>query len=174
MHICWEAAPRVSSLAPKTKAKEVTMGREKWGGRREREKGFAHMCSEREEKGEKEQEGETEMFGLYRERPLGEGQLASSRLGVGCAGKTEGCWENLEARSALICNIYTSIPCLGCEAKRSLSTLAFETGSLHLPGVGLVGLSWLALGPLASAGFCFSMFLLLQCWGYKVVVTPEF
>ena len=86
----------------------------------------------------KREMGKTKMSGLYREEPLGEGQPSpwAGKFRVGgrvCQVGTEGCWENLEARSALICNIYTSIPCLGCEAKCSLSTLDFETGSL--PGL---------------------------------------
>lgn len=65
-----------------------------------------HACSQREE---------TKLSGLFREEPPGEGQhrpwAGKFRL-VGRVGKveTEGCWENLESRSALICRICTSVP----------------------------------------------------------------
>ena len=47
------------------------------------------------------------MSGLYREEPLGKGQPnpRAGKFKVGgrvCQIETEGCWENLEARSALI------------------------------------------------------------------------
>jgi hypothetical protein len=55
------------------------------------------------------------MSGLYREEPLGEGQPSPcpGKFWVGgkvCQVETEGFWENLEARSSLICKIYTSVP----------------------------------------------------------------
>ena len=58
------------------------------------------------EKGEREKREEIKMSGLYREEPLGEGQPSPwagkfrvrSRV---CQLGTEGCWENLEAWSAL-------------------------------------------------------------------------
>jgi len=53
-----------------------------------------------------EREGETKMFGLVKEEPLGEGQpnTWAGKFRVGgsvCQIGTEGCWENLETRSAL-------------------------------------------------------------------------
>jgi hypothetical protein len=53
----------------------------------------------------------TKMSGLCREEPLGAGQPSprAVELRVECASHTqlqvgtEGCWEDLEARSALIC-----------------------------------------------------------------------
>jgi hypothetical protein len=58
----------LSSLAPKTKARDSTMGKvESWGRRGEREK-------EREREREEEKKRETKMSELYREEPLGEGQ----------------------------------------------------------------------------------------------------
>ena len=55
------------------------------------------------------------MFGLYREEPLGEGQPSpwarKFRVwGKVCQIGTEGYRENLEAGSALICKICTSVP----------------------------------------------------------------
>jgi len=52
----------------------------------------------------------------YREEPLGEGQPRSwaGKFKVGgrvCQVGTEGCWENLEAKSALVCKICTSVFC---------------------------------------------------------------
>ena len=54
------------------------------------------------------------MSGLYREEPLGEGQPSpwAGKFRVGgrvCQVGTEGCWENLKARSALICKIIKSL-----------------------------------------------------------------
>lgn len=74
------------------------MGRVRGGGR-EREKG----CPCREDRSE----GETKMSGFYREKPLGEGQPSpwAGKFRVGgrvCHVGTEGCWEILEARSALL------------------------------------------------------------------------
>ena len=62
--------------------------------------------------------GVTKMSGLYREEPLGEGQPSpwAGKFRVGgrvCQVGTEGCWENLEARSALVCKICTAVPCSG-------------------------------------------------------------
>ena len=70
------------------------MQREKRRGRRERRR----------------QSKETKMSGLYREEPLGQGQPSSSAgkfrvEGRVCQVRTEGCWENLKARSALLCKI---------------------------------------------------------------------
>jgi hypothetical protein len=60
------------------------------------------------------------MSGLYREGPLGKEQpsrcAAKFKFKFGhrvCQVGTEGCWENLEARSALVSNICTSVPVLG-------------------------------------------------------------
>jgi len=51
------------------------------------------------------------MSGLHREESMGEGQpspwIGKFRV---CQVETEGCWENLEARSALICKMCTSVP----------------------------------------------------------------
>ena len=52
--------------------------------------------------------GETKMSGSYKEEPLGKGQLSSwtgkFRVdGNVCQAETRACWENLEARSALVC-----------------------------------------------------------------------
>jgi hypothetical protein len=65
---------------------------------------------------EREREREAKMSGLHREEPVAEGQLSpwAGKLGVGCSVcqvRTEGCWENLKARSALVCKICTSVPC---------------------------------------------------------------
>jgi hypothetical protein len=63
----------------------------------------------------KRRERETQMSGLYREE-LGEGHPShwaeKFRVGNGiCQVGTKGWWENLGARSALICKIWTSVPC---------------------------------------------------------------
>lgn len=67
------------------------MGQEEGSGER---KG---VCSRR---GERDRVGETKMPGLYREDPGLQRQVG-----------TEECWENLEARSALICKICTPVSC---------------------------------------------------------------
>ena len=59
---------------------------------------------------------ETKMSGLYKEEPPEEGQpsLWAGKFRVEgriCQVETEGCWENLEAGSALIHKICTSVPC---------------------------------------------------------------
>jgi hypothetical protein len=61
---------------------------------------------------------QTKISGLYREEPLGEGQPSpwAGKFRVEdrvCQEGTEGCWVNLEARSALICKICISVPCSG-------------------------------------------------------------
>ena len=71
-----------------------------------------------DEKREKVRGGESKKSGLYREEPLGEGQPSpwAGKFRVEdrvCQEGTEGCWVNLEARSALICKICTSVPCSG-------------------------------------------------------------
>lgn len=80
------------------------------GRGREREKGLCRA----ERKGKKKREGEPKMSGLYREEPLGEGQSScwAEKFGEGRTNQaeTEGCWENLEPSSALLCKICTSAP----------------------------------------------------------------
>ena len=61
---------------------------------------------------------QTKVSGLYREKPLRERQPRplAGKFKIGaktCQIGTEGCWENLEAKSALIHKIYTSVPCPG-------------------------------------------------------------
>ena len=68
------------------------------------------------------------MFGLYREEPLGEGQPSpwAGKFRVGgrvCQVGTEGCWENLEARSALVCKICTSDPYPGVRSQTTITIL---------------------------------------------------
>ena len=68
----------------------------------EREKGCIHRDKGRRRRGQ-----ETKMSGLYREELLGEGQLrpwaGKGRVGGRvCQVRSEGSWENLEARSALL------------------------------------------------------------------------
>ena len=70
------------------------MQREKRRGRRERRR----------------QSKETKMSGLYREEPVSWNIRVGGRV---FQVRTEGCWENLEARSALMCKICMSAPCLG-------------------------------------------------------------
>jgi hypothetical protein len=86
----------VSSLAPRKEARKgreeeekespqaKTRGQGRWGGRKQN--------------------------GLYSKDPLGEGSpgpvLKIQDWGPVILG-TEGCWENQEARSALVCKIYT-------------------------------------------------------------------
>ena len=58
------------------------------------------------------------MSELYSKEPLEEGQPSpwAREFRVGgrvCQVGTEGCWENLEARSALVCKICTSSACSG-------------------------------------------------------------
>jgi hypothetical protein len=81
-----------------TEAIKVTM-------EREREQRGKRKLRERE--GEK---GETKMSGLHREEPLTEGQPShwAEKFRVGsraCHVGTEGCWENMDTRSALVCKI---------------------------------------------------------------------
>ena len=68
------------------------------------------------------------MSGLYREEPLGgrAAQLLGWKVrGEGGGGGrvsqvgTEGCWEDLEARSALLCKICASVPCPRLDTKHS-------------------------------------------------------
>ena len=42
-----------------------------------------------------------------------------------CQIETEGCWENLEARSVLVCKICTAVPCLGTCFKHPSPTISF-------------------------------------------------
>jgi hypothetical protein len=91
-------------MAPRTIEGKLPL-EERWGEGK-REKGCWHRERERRE-GEKEEEEEEGGSGLYREEPLGEGQLSSwaGKCRVGgrmCQVGTEGCWENLEARSILM------------------------------------------------------------------------
>lgn len=72
-----------------TSPREVTTGRETTG------------------RGKRQKKGETEMSGLYREEPLGDrkprpwaGRVRTE--GRVCQVRTEGCRENLEARSTLV------------------------------------------------------------------------
>jgi hypothetical protein len=60
------------------------------------------------------------MSGLYREEHLEEGQPSpwARKFKVGvkvCQVGTEGCWENLEARTSLVSKICTSVPCPGVQ-----------------------------------------------------------
>jgi hypothetical protein len=90
------------------------------------------MERERERRGERGRERKSvhterrrrdaQMSGLYREGPLGKGQPSpwAGKFRVGsrlCHVGTEGCWENLEARSALLCKICTSAPGPGSKSK---------------------------------------------------------
>lgn len=78
-----------SSLAPETKAREVTMEKRSMEeGARKRE--VVHTCRKRRRVGGKE----PKIPGFYREEPRSwrQGMLA----------RDKGCWECLEARSALV------------------------------------------------------------------------
>jgi hypothetical protein len=88
-------------------------------------KGLRTEKEEREKK--RERPWDTKMSGLYREEAVGEGQpsLWAGEFRVG--GRvwqvgTEGFWEILEARSALLCKICTSAPCPGAETKQFMRT----------------------------------------------------
>ena len=64
------------------------------------------------------EEEKSKMPGLYRVEPLGgrAAQFLGWKFRVGgkvCQGGSEGCWESLESRSALICRISTSVPTPG-------------------------------------------------------------
>ena len=72
--------------------------------------------------GEGEGERTCKMSRLYREEPLGEGQPSSwvekfKVVGRVCQVGTEGCWENLEARSAVLCKICTLVSVPGSRTK---------------------------------------------------------
>jgi hypothetical protein len=72
------------------------------------------------------------MSGLYREEPWGKGSPASGlkKFKVGgrvCQVGTEGCRENLEAGTALMCEICTSVPCLGHKTKQSRPRLSSQS-----------------------------------------------
>ena len=80
------------------------------------------MQREKRRREEVERKRASKMSELYMEDTLGEEQpnTWAGKFRVGgrvCQVGTEGCWENLEARSALICKIYISIPCSRYEAK---------------------------------------------------------
>ena len=99
------------------------------GGGREREKEC--ICRERRRR------NETKMSGLYREEPLGEGQpshLAGEFKTGGrvCQVRTKGGWENLEAQSALVCKIGTSVPCPGDETKQLSTVKTLIPLKIHL------------------------------------------
>lgn len=74
------------------------MGKET-GEEGEKEKEHVHTGREKMERGQKE----TKMFGLCRRASWG----PEARVG------TEECWENLEARPALIGKVCSSAPCQG-------------------------------------------------------------
>jgi hypothetical protein len=60
------------------------------------------------------EERETKMSGLYRENPLGTTSSWAGKfrfVGRTYQVGTEGFWENLKSRSALVCKICTSVPC---------------------------------------------------------------
>ena len=87
------------------------------GSHRGEKKGVGEGRGYRKREGERKRESrETKMSGLYREEPLKEGPPSlwarKFRVGGGVYQvRTEGCWENLEARPALVCKICTSVPC---------------------------------------------------------------
>ena len=89
----------------------------------------------KEEAGEKEEEEEEKikMSGLQREEAPRKGQPSPWAGKFWVKGRvnqvgTEGCWENLEARSALICKICTSVP--GSKTKHpSVSLIINELGT---------------------------------------------
>lgn len=88
---------------------------------RERGSGGGKRRREKEKKGNlhrerRKERGQTKMSALYREEPLGEGQPSLWAGNFRIRGKvgqveTEGCWENLENRSALVYKISASVPC---------------------------------------------------------------
>lgn len=85
------------------------------------------MCVHAEREGKKLRGREstctcTKMSGIYMEDALREGQPSpwTVKFRVGgrvCQVGTEECWENLEARSALIGKIRTPVPCPGVTTK---------------------------------------------------------
>lgn len=103
---------------------------EEEGRKRKREEGAG---SEREEGGEEKEEQGTgggegrerereRVVLLYTEEPLGEGQPSPWARKFRVGGRvrqvgTEGCWENLEARSTFISKRFTSTPCFRYETK---------------------------------------------------------
>jgi hypothetical protein len=87
------------------------MGKEGGGRRREKE-GDAHAWTEREE------ERDQNCLDYIGRSFWGEGQPSpwAGKFRVGgriCQVGSEGCWENLEARSASVCKIGTPVPCPG-------------------------------------------------------------
>ena len=75
------------------------------------------MCAESRLMDGRKERREAKMSGFYREEPFGEGEPRPRAgkfrtRGRVCQVGTEGCWENLEARSALVCKICTSVPCI--------------------------------------------------------------
>lgn len=68
------------------------------------------MCTQREE-----EKGDTKMSGLYREEPLREGQPSPWAGKSRVEGRVS--WENLEARSTLICKLCTPVLYPGVETK---------------------------------------------------------
>jgi hypothetical protein len=88
---------------------------------------------DRERKREKEEEEKRvpKMSGLYRkEPPWGTSPWAGKFRGGGrlCWVGTERCWENLQARSALVCKICTLVPCPGVQSQTlSSCCLSFLT-----------------------------------------------
>jgi len=76
---------------------------------------------------------ETQIAGLYREEPLGEEPLIpwTGKFRVGtrlCQVGVEGCWENLEARSALAYKTCTLVLCPRPQTKHSAE--GYERGGV--------------------------------------------
>lgn len=118
-------------------------------GKRGRQgKGERKGCMGRQKKGR-----ETKMSGFYREEPLEEWQPSSWKAqgwGKDMPGRAKGCWENLEARSALECKTCTSPICPGSQSQPRAVEGHLESilHMLHLRHQEKAGLlkAWLCLG----------------------------
>lgn len=81
---------------------------------------------------QRERARDTKTSGLYREEPFGAGQPSPWDGKFGIRGRvsqegTEGCWENLEARSSLVCKICTRQLVQGSETKHPSLLLMINT-----------------------------------------------
>ena len=103
----------------KGKHREIREGREEEERKRRRRRRRRRRRGGQNEK----------MSGLYREEPLVEGQPNPWAIKLNVGGRvyqveTKGCWENLEARFALICKICILDPCPGSETSHLIEMLS--------------------------------------------------
>jgi hypothetical protein len=96
----------VSPLAPRKEGREVAMGRER------EERGEEEKNGRREKDAEREGKKCLDYIGKSLWERATQPQAEKFRVGGRVSHvETEGCWENLETRLALVCKMCTSNPC---------------------------------------------------------------